>query len=421
MEDVVIVSGVRTPIGSYGGALRDVPVNRLGSLVLSEAAKRANVDPGMVDDVIMGQSYQNGECANGARMALLEAGWPNEVPGVTMDSRCCSGLEAIFFGVMKIQTGNADIIVAGGMDSMSRAELYIPGEIKWGLGGKSDEKWGFMPRGHGALSMWGIPLYDRIQRARVMSQPVDRFGELNSMMTWAEAAAVKEKISREEADRWALRSHQRAVAAMDAGKFEEEIVPVTVPQKKGEPLVFDTDETPRRNAALEKLAKLRPVYPDGVCTAGNSSTENVGAAAVVLMTAAKARELGVEPMAYFRACSIAGTDPTLTYPAVPASVQKALEKTGITIDHIDLIEIQEAFAVQALADARLMGVRQEEFDAKINVNGSGISLGHPIAATGAMRLVTLLHEMRRRSARFGLETICGGGGQGICAIVERTQ
>ena len=419
MEDVVIVSGVRTPIGSYGGTLRDVPVYKLGSLVLNEAAKRAGVDPDMVDDVIMGQAYQNGECANGARMALLEAGWPNEIPGVTLDSRCCSGLEAIFFGVMKIQTGNADIIVAGGMDSMSRAELYIPGEIKWGLGGRNDEKWGFMPRGHGALSMWGIPLYDRIQRARVMSQPVDRFGELNSMMTWAEAAARKEEVSREEADRWALRSHQRAVAAIDSGKFKEEIVPVVVPQKKGEQLVFDTDETPRRNAALEKLAKLRPVYPDGICTAGNSSTENDGAAAVVLMTASKAEELGVEPIAIFRACAIAGTDPTLTYPAVPASVQKALEKAGIAIDHIDLIEIQEAFAVQALADARLMGVRQDEFDDKINVNGSGISLGHPIAATGAMRLVTLLHEMKRRNSRFGLETICGGGGQGICAIVER--
>ncbi len=421
MEDVVIVSGVRTPIGSYGGTLRDVPVYKLGSLVLDEAAKRAGLDPGIVDDVIMGQSYQNGECANGARMALLEAGWPNEIPGVTIDSRCCSGLEAVFFGVMKIQTGNAEIVVAGGMDSMSRAELYIPGEIKWGLGGKNDEKWGFMPRGHGALSMWGIPLYDRIQRARVMSQPIDRFGELNSMMTWAEAAANKEGVSRDEADRWALRSHQRAVAAIDSGKFREEIVPVIVPKKKGEALIFDTDETPRRDASLEKLAKLRPVYSDGVCTAGNSSTENDGAAALVLMTADKAAKLGIEPIAVFRACAIAGTDPTLTYPAVPGSAQKALEKTGITIDDIDLIEIQEAFAVQALADARLMGINEDQFDEKINVNGSGISLGHPIAATGAMRLVTLLHEMKRRNSMFGLETICGGGGQGICAIVEKAK
>ena len=420
MGDVVIVSGVRTPIGSYGGTLKDVPVYKLAAHVLNEVVKRANVEPSCVDDVIMGQSYQNGECANGARMALLEAGWPTEVPGVTLDRRCCSGLDAIFFGVMKIQTGNADIIVAGGMDSMSQAELYIPGEIRWGLGGRTDKKWGFMPRGHGALSMWGIPLFDRIQRARVMSQPIERFGELNSMMTWAETAAKKEKISRQEADAWALRSHQKAIAAIDSGKFKEEIIPIPLSGKKGEQAVFEADETPRRDIAPEKLAKLSPVYPDGICTAGNSSTENDGASAVVLMSEAKAKELGVKPIAYFRACAVAGTDPTLTYPAVPASANKALKKIGITITQVDLIEIQEAFAVQALADGRLMGIKEEEFDKKINVNGSGISLGHPIAATGAMRLVTLLHEMKRRNARYGLETICGGGGQGICAIVERS-
>jgi acetyl-CoA C-acetyltransferase len=419
MESVVIVSGVRTPIGAYGGTLRDVPVYRLGSAVLNEAVKRAELDPLQVDDVIMGQSYQNGECANGGRMALLDAGWPDTVPGVTLDRRCCSGLDAVFFGVMKIQTGNADVIVAGGMDSMSRAELYFPGDIRWGLGGKRDEKWGFMPKGHGALTMWGIPLYDRIQRARVMSQPVHRYGELNSMMTWAETAAKKEKITRQDADAWALRSHQRAVAAMDSGKFQEEIVPLSVPQSKGAPLLFDKDETPRRDTTLDKLGRLSPVYPGGICTAGNSSTENDGAAAIVLMSEKKAAELRIEPTAYFSACALAGSDPALTYPAVPASVNKALNKVGLVIDDVDLIEIQEAFAVQALADARLMGLRESDFDQKINVNGSGISLGHPIAATGAMRLVTLLHEMKRRNVRYGLETICGGGGLGICAIVER--
>lgn len=420
MEEVVIVSGVRTPIGAYGGTLRDIPVYKLASAVLKEAAKRARIDPAQVDDVIMGQSYQNGECANGARMALLDAGWPDSVPGLTLDRRCCSGLDAVFFGVMKIQTGNADIVVAGGMDSMSRAELYIPGEIKWGLGGKMDEKWGFMPKGHGALAMWGIPIYDRIQRARVMSQPIDRYGELNSMMTWAETAAKREGISREEADQWSLRSHQRAIAAIDSGKFAEEIVPISIPQRKGDPIIFDTDETPRRETTLEKLVKLRAVYTDGVCTAGNSSSENDGASAVVLMSESKAAQIGVEPMAAFRSCAVAGSDPTLTYPAVPASVSKALDRAGITIDSVDLIEIQEAFAVQALADARLMGIAQADFDKKINVNGSGISLGHPIAATGTMRLVTLLHEMKRQNAKYGLETICGGGGLGICAIVEKT-
>ncbi len=420
MENVVILSCVRTPIGAYGGSLKDIPVYKLGAIVLQELVKRVKIDPARVEDVIMGTSYQNGECANGARMAVLEAGWPDSVPGVVVDRRCCSGLEAIFSGAMKIQTGNADIVIAGGMDSMSQAELYIPGEIKWGIGGKSHEKYGFMPRGHGALAMWGIPFYDRIQRARVMSQPIARYGELSSMMTWAEAAAKKEKITREEADRWALRSHQKAIAAQDAGKFAEEIVPVPVGKgKTGETVYFSIDEGPRRETTLEKLAKLKPVYTDGVCTAGNSSSENDGAAVVMLASEKKAKELGIKPLVYFRSCAIAATDPTLTYPAVPVSVQKALQKIKVTIDEIGLIEVQEAFAVQALADARLSGIKDKEMDEKVNVNGSGISLGHPIGATGAMRLTTLINEMVRRDTKFGLETICGGGGQGICLIVER--
>lgn len=418
MENVVIVSGMRTPIGAYGGSLCNIHVSDFTALVLNAAVKKAGVEPAQVDDVIMGQSYQNGECANGARMALLAAGWPESVPGVTLDRRCCSGLDAIFFGVMKIQTGNADIVVAGGMDSMSQAELYLPGDIKWGLGGRNDKKWGFMPRGHGAMSMWGVPIFDRIQRARVMSQPIDRYGELSSMMEWAETAARKEGIKREDADNWAYRSHRRAIAAWDSGKFKEEVVPVPIPQRKGDPVLFEKDETPRPDTTPEKLAKLRPVYADGVCTAGNSSSENDGAGAIVLMSETRAKELGLKPMAVFRSCAVAGTDPTLTYPAVPDSVNKALVKASIKIDQIDLIEIQEAFAVQALADAGLMGVSGDVLDKKVNVNGSGISLGHPIAATGAMRMVTLLHEMKRTGARFGLETICGGGGQGICAIVE---
>ncbi len=420
MENVVILSCVRTPIGAYGGSLKDIPVYKLGAIVLQELVKRVKIDPAQVEDVIMGTSYQNGECANGARMAVLEAGWPDTVPGVVVDRRCCSGLEAIFFGALKIQTGNADIVIAGGMDSMSQAELYIPGDIRWGLGGKNHEKYGFMPRGHGALAMWGIPFYDRIQRARVMSQPIARYGELSSMMTWAEAAAKKEKITREEADRWALRSHQKAIAAQDAGKFAEEIVPVPVGKgKTGETVYFSIDEGPRRETTLEKLAKLKPVYVDGVCTAGNSSSENDGAAVVMLASEKKAKELGIKPLAYFRSCAVAATDPTLTYPAVPVSVQKALQKIKVTIDEVGLIEVQEAFAVQALADARLSGIKDKEMDEKVNVNGSGISLGHPIGATGAMRLTTLINEMARRDTKFGLETICGGGGQGICLIVER--
>ena len=420
MENVVILGCVRTPIGAYGGSLKNIPVYKLGAIVLQELVKRTKIDPAQVEDVIMGTSYQNGECSNGARMAVLEAGWPDFVPGVVLDRRCCSGLETIFFGAMKIQTGNADIIIAGGMESMSQTELYIPGDIKWGLGGKNHEKYGFMPRGHGALAMWGIPFYDRLQRARVMSQPIARYGELSSMMTWAEAAAKKEKITREEADKWALRSHQRAIAAQDAGKFAEEIVPVPVGKDKNEQTTFfSIDEGPRRETTLEKLAKLKPVYPGGVCTAGNSSSENDGAAVIMLASEKKAKELGIKPLAYFRSCAIAATDPTLTYPAVPASVHKALRKINLSIEQIDLIEVQEAFAVQALADARLSGINDNVMDEKVNVNGSGISLGHPIGATGVMRMTTLINEMTRRNCSYGLETICGGGGQGICMIVER--
>jgi len=419
MEQVVILSGVRTAIGGYGGSLRDVPVYRLGGLVLAEAAKRAKVDPGTIEDVIMGSAYQNGECANGARMAVLDAGWPDTIPGMVLDRRCCSGLDSIFIGAMKIQTGNAEIVAAGGMDSMSQAEMYIPGDIKWGLGGKRHEKYGFMPKGHGALAMWGIPFYDRIQRARVMSQPIKRYGELSSMMTWAEVAAKREGIKREEADRWAIRSHQRAIAAWDAGKFAGEIVPVPVSGGKAGEVMFAVDEGPRRDTTLEKIAKLKPVYPDGVCTAANSSSENDGAAVLILASERKAKELGVEPLAYFRSCAVAATDPTVTYPAVPDAVNKALKKAGVKIGEMDLIEVQEAFAVQCLADARMSGLSDAEIEAKVNVNGSGISLGHPIGATGVMRMVSLLHEMKRSKVRWGLETICGGGGQGICMIVER--
>jgi len=419
MEKVVIAGGARTPIGRFGGALREVPVHELGALVLNAAVQRAGIEPGRVEDVIVGQSYQNGECANAGRLALLAAGWPESVPALTLDRRCCSGVDAVLFGAMKIQTGNAEVVVAAGMESMSRAELYLPGEIRWGLGGRVDPKWGFMPGGHGALAMWGIPFYDRIQRARVMSQPIARYGELNSMMTWAENAARAEGIDRQAADEWAARSHARAVAAQREGRFAEEIVPVPLKGGKAGEALFAADETPRPDTTVEKLARLKPVYPEGVCTAGNSSSENDGAAALVLASEGKARALGLEVLGRFVAGAHAACDPTLTYPAVDAAVKKALAKCGLGIEDIDLFEIQEAFAVQLLADARLMGIRPADYDRKINVNGSGISLGHPIGATGVMRLVTLLRQMQRQGARRGLLTICGGGGQGIAAIFER--
>jgi acetyl-CoA C-acetyltransferase len=419
MKDVVITAAVRTPIGAYCGAMREVPVEKLAAVALNEAVKVSNVKPEEIDDVVLSQAYAGGESPNLARLALLKAGWPVEVPGITVDRRCCGGVASLWTATMEIQAEYAEIVVSAGADSMSRTEFYIPGEyLKWGIGGKTDPKWGFFPRQHGSMSLWGIPFYDRIQRGRPMHQPIERFGELNSMMTWAETAAKKENISRAEVDRWSVRSHQKAISAMDSGKFKGEIVPVPVPGKGGESF-FDTDETPRRDTSLEQLAKLRPVYPDGVCTAGNSSSENDGAAAVVLMTPEKASRHGVKPLVYVKSFGIAGADPMLTYPAVPIAVNKALKRAGLNIDQIGLIEIQEAFAVQTLADAKLMGLKSEDLETKVNVNGSGISLGHPIGATGVMRLVTLVHEMVRRNTKYGLLTICGGGGLGICTIVER--
>jgi acetyl-CoA C-acetyltransferase len=419
MKEVVIVSGVRTPIGAYCGMLREIPVEKLAALVLNDVIKKVNIKPEEVDEVILSQSYANGESPNLARLALLAAGWPVEIPGLTLDRRCCSGLQAVWSAAMQIQTENAEIVVAGGAESMSRAEFYVPGDqIKWGIGGKTDSKWGAMPRQHGSMALWGIPFYDRIQRGRPMHQPIDRFGELNSMMTWAESAAKNEGITREAADKWSLRSHQRAIAAIDSGKFKEEVTPVPL-QERGKETLLTVDESPRRDTSFETLARLRTVYQGGICTAGNSSTENDGAAALVLMGAEKAKSRGIKPMVYLVGFGIAGADPTLTYPAVPVSVNKALEKAGLTIDKIDLIEVQEAFAAQLLADVKMMGLKSEDVEKKVNVNGSGISLGHPIGATGAMRMVTLVHEMQRRDARYGLLTICGGGGLGIAGVVER--
>lgn len=413
MMEAVIVSAVRTPVGRYMGGLRDVLAYDLAALVLNAVLERAGMEPDRVDDVILGQSYQNGENVNIARMALLKAGWPEAIPGITFDRRCCTGLDTVCFAASLIQSEQARVVVAGGVESMSNAEFYLPGHVKWGIGGRKG-----MPRGHGDLSMWGMPFYDRIQRARVMSQPEERYGILPSMMSWAETGAREEDISREACDLWSFNSHQKACAAMEKGLFSQEIVPVPIPQRKGEPKIVDRDENPRAETTLEKLAGLKPVL-GGVCTAGNSSTENDGAAAVVVMSRNLADQLGLESLAVLRASAVVGDDPRRAYKTVPTAVEKALERAGLTMDRMDLIEIQEAFAAQVLADLKEMGVGEEDYG-KINVNGSGISLGHPIACTGTRVLVTLLHEMRRRKARYGMECICGGGGLGIAAILERT-
>jgi acetyl-CoA C-acetyltransferase len=413
MKEPVIISAVRTPVGRYMGTLREVEAYDLASLVLNEALRRAGIQPNQVDEVIMGQSYQNGEYVNIARMALLKAAWPETIPGLTIDRRCCTGLDVVRLAASLIQSNQAEVVVAGGVESMSNAEFYLPGNIKWGVGGRPG-----MPRGHGDLSIWGLRFFDRIQRARVMSQPEERYGVLPAMMTWAETAAREEEITREACDQWSLTSHQKACAAMEEGKFADEMMPVTIFQPKGDPLVIDRDENPRSDTTMERLGRLKPVL-GGVCTAGNSSTENDGAAAVVVTSQQKAVELGVEVLACLKSCAVVGDDPKHTYRTVPAAVKKALDLAKSTIGQMDLIEVQEAFAAQVLADLKQMGVGPQEYS-KVNVNGSGISLGHPIAATGTRVLVTLLHEMKRRGAKFGLESICGGGGLGIAAVFERS-
>ncbi len=412
MNRVAIVSAVRTPIGNFGGTLRTVPAYRLAPLVINEAVNRANIQPKTVNMVIMGQNYQSGEYVNIARMGLLLAGWPVEVPGITLDRRCPSGADVLSFGAMMIQSGNAEILVCGGVESMSTAEFYLKGEMRWSMGGTGD-----MPKGHGSMSTWSTPLYDRILRARVMSQPVSRFGYVPSMITWAEAAAKEYDLTREEVDTWAVRSHQRAYAAVTGGVFVPEIIPVPLPQEKGSPPVFSQDERPRPDSTLEGLSKLKPIL-GGVCTAANSSGENDGSAAVVLMSESKMESLGLKPLAFLKAFSFSGADPRYAYQATASAVNQALKKAELKLDDIDLIEIHEAFAAQVLANFRELNITEKDYE-RINVNGSCISLGHPLAATGTRITTTLVYEMNRRDAKTGLVAICGGGGMGAALVLER--
>ena len=408
----VIVSTVRTPIGNFGGTLRTVPAYDLVAIVLNEVIRRADLKPESVDMVIMGQNYQSGEYVNIARMGLLTAGWPVEIVGLTLDRRCPSGLDAICLASMTIETGNAAIAIAGGVESMSTSELYLKGDIRWGLGGSGD-----MPKGHGSLSTWGMPLYDRALRGRVMSQPEERFGIVPSMMAWAEAAAKEHGIKREEVDRWALLSNQRACTAIESGTFKEEIIPVPVPQRKGDPLLFSQDERPRPDTTIEALARLKPVM-GGVCTAGNSCGENDGASACVIMSVEEAEKYHLQPLAYLKGFAFSGSDPRYAWRAATNAVNKVLQKTGLSLKDMDLVEGHEAFAAQALANFRELGLTEKDYD-RINVNGSCVSLGHPLGATGARIVTTLTHEMRKRDARYGLIAMCGGGGMGVAAIMER--
>ena len=398
MRRVAIVSPVRTAVGNFGGTLRDVSAAELASTVIKETLDRSGVDPAKIDDVILGHGYPSGENPAIGRLAGLKAGLPIEVPGYQLDRRCSSGLQAILNASMLVQTENADVVIAGGVESMSGAEFYS-NESRWGA------RYG------------SVTFHDRLARARVTISPDERFGPIpGGMVETAENLAREYEIARTEQDEYALRSHQRAVAAQSEGRFDKEIVGVPVPQRRGDPVPFEKDEGPRADTNMETLARLRPVMRDGTVSAGNASSQNDAASVCLVVAEDKLEELGLAPMAFLRGWAVTGCHPaTMGIGPVPA-VNKVMSKIGLSLEDMDLIELNEAFAAQVLAVLREWKLPNED---NLNVNGSGISLGHPIAATGARILTTLLHEMERRNAQFGLETMCVGGGQGVAAVFER--
>jgi 3-oxoadipyl-CoA thiolase len=397
MEDAVILSAVRTPIGRYGGSLKDVRPDDLAALAIAEAVRRANIDAGSIEDVILGCANQAGEDnRNVARMSLLLAGLPVHVAGQTVNRLCGSGLQAINSAAQAILTGAGDTFVAGGVESMTRAPFVL---------GKADS----------AFSR-SVNLQDTTLGWRFVNPRLSAMHHPYSMGETAENVAERYHTSRADQDAYALRSHQRAVAAQQTGRFAEEIVPVTIPQKKGEPMMVALDEQPRPDTTLAKLAALKPAFrKDGSVTAGNSSGINDGAAAVVLMSLSHAQELGLHPRARIVATAVAGVDPAyMGLGPIPAT-RKVLQRAGLNIKDIDLIELNEAFAVQVLQCVRELEIDEE----KLNVNGGAIALGHPLGCSGARLVVTLLHELERRGGRYGLATMCIGVGQGIATIIER--
>ena len=398
MRRVAIVSPVRTAVGTFGGGLKDVSAAELASTVIKEILNRTGLEAEKIDDVILGHGYPNGENPAIGRLAGLKADLPIEVPGYQLDRRCSSGLQAILNASMMVQTDNADVVIAGGVESMSNAEFYV-NESRWGA------------------RFGSVQFHDRLERARVTIAPEERFGPIpGGMVETAENLAKKYEISREEQDEYAIRSHQRASEAMGSGKFDKEIVSVSVPQRRGDPIDFITDENPRPGTNMESLARLRPVMKDGSVTAGNASSQNDAASVCMVVAEDKLEELGLEPMGYLKGWAVTGCHPAYMGIGPVPSVNKLMDKLGLTLDDMDLIELNEAFASQVLAVLREWKLPNEDI---LNVNGSGISLGHPIAATGARILTTLLHEMERRDVQFGLETMCVGGGQGVAAIFER--
>jgi acetyl-CoA C-acetyltransferase len=392
-----IVAPVRTPVAKFLGALSSVPVETLASVVVKEVMARTGIDPMLVDDVVFAQSYANGETPCVGRWAALAAGLPIEVPGMQLDRRCGGGLTAVTTAAMMIQSGAADVVIAGGVESMSNVEYY-----------STDMR--------GGARSGTVKLHDRLERGRERSQPVDRFGRISGMIETAENVARQCDITREDSDAYAAESHRRAAAAWADGKFDAEVVPVSVAQRKGDPVAFAKDEGIRGDATAASMGVLKPIMKDGIVTAGNSSQQNDAAAACLIVAEDKLVELGLTPSGFLVGWAAAGCHPaTMGLGPVPA-VQRLFARTGLTWNDIDLVELNEAFAAQVLGCLKGWGWDDRS---KLNVNGSGISLGHPIAATGVRILATMLGEMNRRQARYGLETMCVGGGQGVAAVFER--
>ena len=395
MQEVVIVSGARTPIGRFGGAFKDVSASELGSLVIRSALEQANIRSDQVDEVVLGNALQTAEAGYAARLASIGAGIPDEVPTIAINRQCSSGLEAINMAALMVKTGEVDIVIAGGIENMSQSPYLIGYKARFdGLG-----------MGDGALT-------DSLTKG--LGCPVN----LYHMGVTAENVAERFGVSREDQDELAAISHQRAVAAIKDGRFDRQISSVTVPQRRGDPIVVSRDEGPREDSTVERLAQLNPVFKkDGTVTAGNASSINDGAAAVVIMSAEKAAELGVKPRMRWHTRAVSGVEPAIMGIGPVPAVRKALGKAGMSIDDIGLIELNEAFASQALYCMRELNMDLE----KTNVNGSGISLGHPVGATGAIMTVKLMEEMELRGDELGLVTMCVGGGQGVATIFQRTE
>ena len=391
MREVVIASAARTPIGSFGGTLKNTTAVTLGKTVVEEAVKRAGIKPEQVDELVFGCVLQAGLGQNVARQVSLAAGLPKETPAMTINKVCGSGLRSVGLAAQIIKAGDADIVIAGGTESMSLAPYAMP------------------------AARWGARMFDtKMVDVMVNDGLWDAFNQYHMGMT-AENVADQWGITREELDEFSLKSQQKAEAAIKAGKFKDEIVPVVIPQKKGDPIVFDTDEYPKFGASLEKMAKLKPAFKtDGKVTAANASGINDSAAALVVMSAEKAAELGITPLCKIVSYASAGVDPSIMgVGPIPAS-KKALDKAGLTVDDIDLFEANEAFAAQSVAVGRELQIPEE----KLNVNGGAIALGHPIGASGARILITLIYEMKKRGCKKGLATLCIGGGMGTAMIVE---